>query len=189
MKSKTRCSWVNLKNEVYVSYHDEEWGLPVFDDTKLFEFLILEGAQAGLSWETVLKRRVEYKKAFANWDVNKVAHFDEHNVQELLANPGIIRNKLKVKSAIQNAQACIKIQEEFGSFSTYLWQFVNNKPVKNHYKDVQQISVQSEISQKISADLKKRGCTFVGPTIMYAFMQAVGLVCDHTTDCFRYNEI
>jgi DNA-3-methyladenine glycosylase I len=190
-----RCTWVPKNNDLYTKYHDEEWGVPVFDDAKLFEFLVLEGAQAGLSWETILKRRDTYKKAFANWDVKKVSKFDPEltgkteKVLELLQDPGIIRNKLKVKSAINNAQQFIKVQEEFGSFSKYIWQFVNAKPIQNKWKKMSEVPAQTELSQQISKDLKKRGFTFVGPTIMYAHMQATGMVNDHSVDCFRYNEV
>ncbi len=184
-----RCSWVPENNTNYQKYHDEEWGVPVFDDTKLFEFLVLEGAQAGLSWETILKRRVTYKKAFADWNVQKVAQFNENDVARLLADPGIIRNKLKVASAITNAQKFLEVQREFGSFSQYIWQFVGRKPIINSWKTVAEYPVETELSKKISKDLKKRGFTFVGPTIMYAHMQATGMVNDHTLDCFRYNQI
>lgn len=184
-----RCTWVPKNNEVYEKYHDMEWGVPVFNDVTLFEFLILEGAQAGLSWDTILKRREGYKKAFADWDVQKVAKFDEKEVEKLLQNSAIIRNRLKVKSAITNARAFIKVQEEFGSFSKYIWQFVNNKPIQNNWESVSEYPAQTELSQKISNDLKKRGFTFVGPTIIYAHMQATGMVNDHTIDCFRYTKL
>lgn len=190
-----RCTWVPKNNNLYKQYHDQEWGVPVFDDIKLFEFLVLEGAQAGLSWETVLKRRESYKKAFANWDVKKIAKFDleltgkTKKVLELLQNPGIIRNKLKVKSAINNAQRFIEVQKDFGSFSKYIWGFVNGKPITNKWKSMSEVPSQTKLSQKISKDLKKRGFTFVGPTIIYAHMQATGMVNDHTIDCFRYNEV
>lgn len=184
-----RCLWVPLSNEEYQKYHDEEWGVPVFDDAKLFEFLVLEGAQAGLSWETILKRRQGYKKAFSNWNVKKVSKYTKEDIGKLLENPGIVRNKLKIKSAVQNAKAFINVQKEFGSFSEYIWQFVNHKPIKNRWKNIKEIPAQTELSQKISKDLKKRGFTFVGPTIIYAHMQATGMVNDHTIDCFRYNEV
>lgn len=197
-----RCTWVPKNNDLYLNYHDQEWGVPVFDDVMLFEFLILEGAQAGLSWETILKRRESYKKAFANWDVKKISKFDPNltgktkKVLELLQNPGIIRNKLKVKSAINNAQKFIEVQEEFGSFSKYIWGFVSDKenfpvvkPILNKWKNMSEVPAYTELSKKISKDLKKRGFTFVGPTIMYAYMQAIGIVNDHTIDCFRYNQV
>lgn len=186
---KHRCSWVNPNNQLYVTYHDTEWGVPVWDDKKQFEFLILEGAQAGLSWETILKRREGYRKAFANFDVQKVAQFDEEKIQELLQNPGIIRNKLKVNAAVKNAQKFIEIQKEFGTFCKYIWQFVGGKPIINHFSSVDQLPAETEESQALSKDLKKRGFTFVGPTIMYAHMQATGMVMDHTVDCFRYEEL
>jgi DNA-3-methyladenine glycosylase I len=189
MKNRTRCSWVNSQNEPYVLYHDNEWGVPVLNDKKLFEFLILEGAQAGLSWETILKRREGYRKAFANWNIVKVSQFNEVKIQELLENSDIIRNKLKVRSAVKNAQSFIEIQKEFGSFSKYLWKFVDQKQIKNSWKSTTNIPTQTELAQVISNDLKKRGMSFVGPTIIYAYMQATGLVNDHTTNCFRYNEI
>ena len=184
-----RCSWVSKDNLHYAKYHDEEWGVPVFDDKKLFEFFVLEGAQAGLSWETILKRREGYKKAFANWDVQKVARFNEVDIARLLNNVGIIRNKLKIKSAINNAEKFIEVQKEFGNFSNYIWRFVGSKPIKNNWKTVEEYPTQTELSQKISMDLKKRGFTFVGPTIIYAHMQATGMVNDHTIDCFRYNQV
>lgn len=189
VRTMHRCNWVPKDNLEYITYHDEEWGVPVFDDGKLFEFLVLEGAQAGLSWDTILKRRAGYKKAFANWDIQKVAQFDEQKVAELLQDPGIIRNKLKVRSAIQNARQFLQIQKEFGSFSKYIWNFVNGEPIINTWETVSEYPAQTELSQKISKDLKKRGFTFVGPTIIYAHMQATGMVNDHTIDCFRYSEV
>ena len=170
-------------------YHDTEWGVPCYDDTKLFEFIILEGAQAGLSWSTILKRREGYRKAFAGVDPQKVARFDEKKILELLQNPGIIRNKLKVRSAVKNAQVFLRIQKEFGSFSKYIWQFVGDNPKINKWKKLSQIPAQTAESQAISKDLKKRGMSFVGPTIIYAHMQATGMVNDHTVDCFRYKEV
>ena len=189
MKNKNRCSWVNLQNELYVEYHDTQWGVPVFNDTKLFKFLILEGAQAGLSWETILKRQGGYKKAFANWNIQKVANFNKAKIQELLQNSEIIRNRLKINATVKNAQVFLKIQSEFGSFAKYLWNFVEGKQIKNRWKGVTNIPNQTELSQKISKDLQKRGMSFVGPTIIYAYCQAIGLVNDHTIDCFRYNEV
>lgn len=186
---KKRCEWVNPANQLYVTYHDTEWGVPVHDDQTLFEFLILEGAQAGLSWETVLKKRAEYRKVFHTFDIKKVASLSEKELEQTLQNPGIIRNRRKVFSAQQNAQVVLAIQKEFGSFSKYLWNFVDNNPVINHYQTISEIPTASPESTQLSKDLKKRGCNFVGPTIMYAFMQAVGMVMDHTTDCFRYQEL
>lgn len=185
----TRCKWVPTNNEKYEQYHDTEWGVPVFDDTKLFEFLVLEGAQAGLSWETILKRRSEYTKAFANWDVMKVAQFGEKEISVLLQNPRVIRNKLKIKSAINNAKKFIAVQKEFERFSNYIWQFVGGRQIQNSWKNSTQIPSQTKISEQISKDMKKRGFTFVGPTIIYAYMQATGMVNDHTIDCFRYNQV
>jgi len=185
---KKRCRWCGT-DPVYVEYHDQEWGVPVYDDQKLFEFLILEGAQAGLSWLTILKRREGYRKAFANWDTTKVARFDKRKIQSLLKNEGIIRNRLKIESAIRNAKAFIEIQQEFGSFSKYQWQFVGGKPLRNKWKSMKSLPAKTELSDAFSKDLKKRGFNFVGSTIIYAHMQAVGMVNDHTVDCFRYQEI
>lgn len=185
----TRCFWANTDDPIYLAYHDQEWGVPVHDDRLLFEFLILEGAQAGLSWYTVLRKRPNYLVAFDGFEPNKIAQYDEHKVSELLVNPGIIRNRLKINAAVQNAQAFIRIQHEFGSFDTYNWQFVGGKPILNAWTTGNEIPTETEVSRKISKDLLQRGFHFVGPTICYAFMQAVGLVNDHTTDCFRYQEI
>lgn len=176
-----RCTWA--QKEPNISYHDNEWGMPVHDDRTLFEFLILEGAQAGLSWETILKKRQEYKKVFHNFDVKKVATMTTQDQERLLQNPGIIRNKLKIKNAIQNANAFIKIQQEFGSFDSYLWRFVNGKQIKNNIQSQKDISITTPISDNLSKDLKKRGFNFVGSTIIYAFMQAVGMVDDHENSC------
>ncbi len=187
--TKKRCAWVNLKNDLYIKYHDEQWGVPVYDDRLLFEMLILEGAQAGLSWETILKKRENYKKAFDDFDVQKVSSYDEKKEEQLLEDVGIVRNKLKIKSAIKNAKVFIKIQEEFGSFSSYIWGFVDNKPRQNNFKDISQIPAKNELSDIISKDLKKRGMNFVGSTIIYAYMQAIGVVNDHVCECFRYEEI
>ena len=183
---KKRCAWCEGSFDDYVSYHDDEWGVPVHDDPTLFEFLILEGAQAGLSWATILKRRDGYRKAFANFDVQQVAQFDESKIQELLLDIGIIRNKLKVRGAITNANRFMEVQAEFGSFSKYLWSFVNNQPIINHRATMSEVPVTTAESDALSKDLKKRGFKFVGSTIMYAYMQACGLVNDHTVDCFRY---
>ena len=185
---KKRCDWSGT-NELYVKYHDEEWGLPVHDDRIHFEMLILEGAQAGLSWITVLRKRENYKKAFDNFDVNKVARYTEKKIEKLLQNPGIIRNRLKVRSTVTNAQAFINVQKEFGSFDKYIWQFVNNKPIINKWKKMSDLPATSKESDALSKDLKKRGFKFVGSTIMYAHMQAIGMVNDHTTNCFRYKEV
>jgi DNA-3-methyladenine glycosylase I len=172
-----------------VSYHDKEWGVPVHDDTELFEFLILEGAQAGLSWSTILNRREGYRQAFVDFDILKVASFSEKDFERLLQDSGIIRNKLKIRSAINNAQRVIAIQEEFGSFDHYIWQFVDNQPIQNQFKKLADIPALTELSTTMSKDFKKRGFNFVGPTICYAYMQAVGIVNDHLVDCFRHKEI
>ena len=183
-----RCEWC-LGSELYMKYHDEEWGVPVFDDKNQFEFLILEGAQAGLSWSTILNRREGYRKAFADFEVEKVALFEEKRIQELLVDKGIIRNKLKVRSAVNNAQRFIEVAEEFGSFSDYIWSFVGGKPIINRWQKMSEIPANTLESDKLSKDLKKRGFNFVGTTIMYAHMQATGLVNDHLVDCFRYKEL
>ena len=180
-----RCEWVS-DEEIYKSYHDNEWGIPVYDDQKLFEMLILEGAQAGLSWITILKRRENYREAFDHFHVNKVARYDENNIQELLTNEGIIRNKLKVRGTVKNARAFIEVQKEFGSFSSYIWGFIDGDPIVNHWQSIDKVPAETELSKKVSKDLKKRGFTFVGPVIIYSFMQAVGMVNDHTTNCFRH---
>ena len=184
---KKKCEWPT-GNELMMKYHDEEWGMPVHDDRELFEFLVLETAQAGLTWQTILNRREGYRKAFAGFDFEKVAKFTEEDVSRLLDDPGIIRNKLKVRSTITNAQNFIKIREEFGSFDKYIWGFVDGKQLVNRARKLGDIEANTEISDKMSKDLKARGFKFVGSTIMYAFMQAAGLVNDHVVDCFRYEE-
>jgi len=183
---KKRCEWA--KNEPNLTYHDAEWGIPQHDDQKLFEFLILEGAQAGLSWTTILNRRNGYRKAFCDFNVNAVSKFNQKDVKKLLNDDSIIRNKLKINSAINNAKQFIQIQKEFGTFDKYLWAFVNYKPLKNKFKTHSDLPAYTELSQKLSTDLKKHGFTFVGPTICYAFMQAVGMVNDHTVSCFKYSK-
>ncbi|MBU1194321.1 MAG: DNA-3-methyladenine glycosylase I [Proteobacteria bacterium] len=183
-----RCDWVTTDPD-YIEYHDTEWGVPVHDDKKLFEFLILEGAQAGLSWLTILKRRDGYRKAFADFEVQHVAAFTPENVQALLLNPAIIRNRLKIHAAITNARAFIKIQEQFGSFDNYAWQFVDGRPVTHFYKTQNQVPASTDVSKAFSRDLKQRGFKFVGPTIMYAHMQATGMVNDHLVCCFRHSQI
>ncbi len=183
-----RCEWCGT-DPLYVKYHDEDWGVPVHDDRKLFEFLILEGTQAGLSWITILKKRENYKNLFDDFDVIKVSKYTEKRIAKLLENPGIIRNKLKVNSTVTNAQAFIKTQKEFGSFDKYIWQFVDGKPIVNKFSSLKEIPVKTIISDLMSKDLKKRGFKFVGSTICYAFMQATGMVNDHTTKCFRYKEV
>lgn len=187
--SHTRCHWVPVGNQLYENYHDEEWGVPVHDDKKHFEFLSLEGAQAGLSWLIILKRREGYRQAFANFDPVKIARFDEAKIAELLADEGIVRNKLKILSVINNAKLFLEIQREFGSFDHYIWQFVQGKPIQRHWSNYQEIPTETPESKALSLDLKNRGFKFVGPTVMYAHMQATGLVNDHTTDCFRYKEL
>ncbi|MGG1599014.1 MULTISPECIES: DNA-3-methyladenine glycosylase I [Paenibacillus] len=182
-----RCRWVN-EDPLYIQYHDEEWGVPVHDDRKLFEMLILEGMQAGLSWYTVLKKRERYREAFDGFDPAIVARYDEAKLDELLADPGLIRNRLKMRAAVTNAQAFLKVQEEFGSFDRYIWSFVGGKTIRNAWRSLQEVPASTPESDAMSKDLKKRGFTFVGSTICYAFMQAVGMVMDHTTDCFRYEE-
>lgn len=185
---KIRCDWVG-NNPLYQKYHDEEWGIPVYDDAKLFEFIILETFQAGLSWLTILRKRENFRKAFDHFDYQKIAKYDAKKESELLQNKGIIRNKLKIKAAIINAQAFLKIQEEFGSFNTYFWAFVDRKPIDNHRNTLTEIPATTALSDKISKDLKKRGFKFVGSTIVYAHMQACGMVNDHLTTCFRNKEI
>ena len=185
---KTRCAWVN-EDPIYINYHDLEWGVPITDDRLLFEFLILEGAQAGLSWITVLKKRDNYRACFDNFNAKLIAKYDEEKVEQLMNNSGIIRNRLKINSAIINAQAFLKVKEEWGSFSKYIWHFVDGKPVKNNWKNIKNVPASNDISDRLSKDLKKRGFKFVGTTICYAFMQAVGMANDHTQDCFRHKQI
>ena len=181
----SRCRWANPKNELYIAYHDNEWGVAKHNDNELFEMLILEGAQAGLSWETVLNKRENYRKAFDGFDPNIVATYNEDKVSELLANAGIIRNKLKINSAIRNAKVFLEIQQEFGSFDKYIWAFVDNKVIVNNYDSITQMPATTPISDAISKDFKKRGMNFVGSTIMYAFMQSVGMVDDHEANCYK----
>ena len=182
---RMRCGWCTT-DPVYIEYHDKEWGQPLHDDRLLFEFLILEGTQAGLSWLTVLKKRENYKKAFNHFDAAQIACYDDKKIKELLTNEGIIRNRLKITSAIANAKAFLAIQKEYGSFDKYIWQFVEGKTIKNHFLHFKKLPAQTEQSQVMSRELKKKGFNFVGPTICYAFMQAVGMVNDHTMDCFCY---
>jgi DNA-3-methyladenine glycosylase I len=186
--SIVRCEWCGT-DPLYIKYHDEEWGVPVHDDRKLFEFLILEGAQAGLSWITILKKRENYIKAFDNFDLLKVSRYSEKKIEKLLQNSGIVRNKLKINSAVSNAKAFLKIQKEFGSFDKYIWSFVGDKPIINKWKSLKEIPATTKESDTMSKDLKKRGFKFVGSTICYAFMQAVGMVNDHTVKCFKYKEM
>jgi DNA-3-methyladenine glycosylase I len=183
-----KCSWA-LTSPLMERYHDFEWGVPVHDDRLLFEFLILEGAQAGLSWSTILNKREGYRKAFAHFDVETVAGYDDNKIEELLVNPDIVRNRLKIQAAVNNARAFIKVQQSFGSFDEYIWRFVNGEPIQNAWKTHDELPASTRVSEIISNDLRKRGFKFVGSTICYAHMQATGMVNDHTTDCFRHHEI
>jgi DNA-3-methyladenine glycosylase I len=188
MHSIVRCEWC-LGDALYIRYHDKEWGVTVHDDQKLFEFLVLEGAQAGLSWLTILKRREGYRKAFSNFDPEKVARFTPTKIDSLIKNPAIIRNRAKIEAAVNNAKAFLNVQEDFGSFDTYSWQFVDGKRISNKWKRLEQIPATSKQSDVMSRDLKKRGFKFVGSTIIYAHMQAVGMVNDHLVKCFRYKQV
>lgn len=188
MKKKKRCIWAE-RTILMRHYHDIEWGVPVHDDRKLFEFLILEGAQAGLSWETILNKRENYQKALDNFVPEKVSQYTKKDIKRLIANPGIIRNRLKIAAVINNARKFLEVEKEFRTFDKYIWRFVNYKPIKNSFKKLSALPAKTEESEAMSRDLKKRGFRFVGPTICYAFMQAVGMVNDHITDCFRYAEI
>ena len=187
-KKPVRCSWSLNVSDAYIAYHDEEWGVPVRDDRTQFEFLLLEGAQAGLSWSTVLNKRDGYRKAFADFDPERVARFTEKRIEKLCANPGIIRNRLKIRAAVTNAKAFLKVQEEFDGFSHYIWSFVDGEPVQNRWVSDDLCPATSPISDALSKDLKKRGFKFVGSTIVYAHLQATGLINDHITRCFRHNE-
>ncbi|MBA6409877.1 DNA-3-methyladenine glycosylase I [Pseudoalteromonas sp. 5Ae-yellow] len=186
---KCRCPWLDTTKPDYVIYHDEEWGVPLYDDTKLFEFITLESAQAGLSWYTILKKRSGYKKAFANFDVKKVAQFTQDDVERLMLDEGIVRNRLKISATVNNAKRFIEIQKEFGSFSNYQWQFVGNKPIISNLNNAEDYPAITEGSTAFAKDLKKRGFKFLGPTTVYAHMQACGMVNDHSNDCFRKEEI
>ncbi|MCH2490137.1 MAG: DNA-3-methyladenine glycosylase I [Flavobacteriales bacterium] len=185
---RERCPWCG-DDPLYVNYHDTEWGVPVYDDATLFEFLLLETFQAGLSWITILRKRENFRKAFDDFDYQKIAAYNEPKIASLLQDPGIIRNKLKVRSAVSNAQAFIQIQKEFGSFSKYIWNFVDGKPIQNNYKKMEDVPANTPLSDAISMDLKKRGFKFVGSTVIYAHMQATGMVNDHLTSCFRHKEV
>jgi DNA-3-methyladenine glycosylase I len=185
---KKRCAWCG-SDPLYVDYHDDEWGVPVYNDRLLFELLILEGAQAGLSWLTILKKRENYRKAFHAFDCERIAKYTEADVARLLSNPGIVRNRLKIESAIKNARGVVDIQEEWGSLNAFVWRYVDGRPKQNRWSSTAERPARTEISDMLSKDLKKRGFNFVGSTICYAFMQAVGMVNDHTTDCFRYDEV
>jgi DNA-3-methyladenine glycosylase I len=186
--ARRRCGWCG-EDPLYVAYHDEEWGVPVFDDRTLFEFLVLEGAQAGLSWATILNKRNGYRRAFDDFDPAIVARYDDRKTAQLLADPGIVRNRLKVASAVGNARAFLEVQNEHGSFSDYIWAFVDGRPIQNSWRSLAEIPAKTPLAETISKDLKKRGFRFVGPTIVYAHMQATGMVNDHLVDCFRHREV
>ncbi len=186
--AKTRCAWCT-DDPLYIDYHDQQWGVPQHEDRLLFEFLILEGAQAGLSWLTILKKRANYRFAFDEFDFHKIARYDEQKIAQLMADKGIVRNRRKIESAVQNARAALKIVERCGSLDAYLWGFVAGEPIQNRWQRQEDVPVSTKVSQKMSAGLKKNGFSFVGPTICYAFMQAVGMVNDHTVDCFRHSEL
>lgn len=188
MSDRIRCAWVPAGDELYAKYHDEEWGVPVHDDRVMFEFLVLESAQAGLSWRTVLKKRENYRRVFADFDPVAIAKFDDGDVERLLLDPGIIRNRAKVKATIQNAKAFLKVQKEFGTFEKYIWGFVNGKIVDGTRKTIQDLPSRSDVSDALAKDLKKRGFSFLGTTVCYAHLQATGLINDHVQDCFRYRE-
>lgn len=188
MEMKTRCAWVN-DNPLYINYHDHEWGVPIYDERLLFEFLILEGAQAGLNWLTVLKKRDNYRRCFDNFDAEVMAQYGQRKFEELMSNAGIIRNRLKIQAAIANAHAFLQVKKEWANFSDYIWHFVNGTPIENHWENARSVPATSIISDKLSKDLKNYGFKFVGSTICYAFMQAVGMVNDHTMDCFRFHEM
>ena len=188
MKEKNRCAWGRM-DELYIAYHDNEWGVPVYDDQKIFEFLVLESAQAGLSWITVLRKRENYRRAFAGFDPKRIAKFSQRDVEKLLGNAGIIRNRLKIEAAINNARCFLEIQKEFGGFAKYIWGFVGGKPLRNKWKKISDLPVTTKEAEALSKDLKKRGFKFLGPTVIYAHMQATGMVNDHIVDCFRYHEV
>ena len=185
---KTRCAWAG-SDPLYVAYHDSEWGVPVYDDRELFEFLLLEGAQAGLSWITILRKRENYRQAFDGFDPVKIVSYDQAKIAVLLEDAGIVRNRLKINAAVKNARSFLQVQQAFGTFSSYIWGFVDHKQIQNHWHSLSEIPAETPLSTRISQDLKKRGFKFVGPTICYAFMQSVGMVNDHTTNCFRYAEL
>ncbi len=188
MRDKTRCAWAGV-DPLMIAYHDKEWGVPVHDDRILFEFLILEGAQAGLTWKTVLNKRENYRRVFSGFDPGVIARYGDEDIARLLSNPGIIRNRLKISATIRNAHEFLAIQQEYGSFDTYIWQFVGGRPIRNTISSMEDIPATTKESDAMSKDLRKRGFKFAGPTICYAFMQAVGMVNDHQVDCFRYDEI
>jgi DNA-3-methyladenine glycosylase I len=186
-KTVTRCGWV--REDIYIDYHDREWGVPLHDDRCLFEFLVLDGAQAGLSWLTILKKRDEYRRAFDHFDANKIVRYTPRKIEQLMANPGIVRNRLKINSAVRNAKAFLAVQKEFGTFDRYIWGFVGEKTIRNQWSSLKEIPAHTPQSDAMSRDLVKRGFNFVGSTICYAFMQAAGMVNDHIVDCFRHREV
>ena len=188
MTSKKRCSWCG-DDPLYVDYHDKEWGVPLHDERRLFEMLILEGAQAGLSWITILKKRDNYRRAFNNFDAEKIATYQQGDIDRLLGDAGIVRNKLKINAAVQNAIAVLKIREEYGSLDAFLWRYVDGEPLQNRWASMDEVPAETELSARLSKDLKKLGCRFVGPTICYAYMQSIGMVNDHMTSCYRYAEL
>jgi DNA-3-methyladenine glycosylase I len=189
MDNQKRCEWVPLDNPLYVKYHDQEWGVPVHDDRLIFEFLILEGMQAGLSWLTILRKRDNFRKAFDNFDPHKIAQYEKKKIEALMQDSGIIRNRLKIEAAVANANAFLEVQAKHGSFDAFIWNFVNGKPIVNQWKNLEEIPAKTPLSDTISKELKKHGFKFVGSTIIYAHMQATGMVNDHTVDCFRYQEL
>ncbi len=186
---KKRCAWLPLDKKLYVKYHDEQWGVPIWDDAALFEMLVLEGAQAGLNWYTILKRRQDYKKAFDNFNPEIIAEYDKTKIEELLQNNGIIRNRLKIISTINNAKVFLKVKEKFNSFADFIWDFSDGQPIINYWKNISEIPTETDLSRKMSKELKRLGFSFVGPTICYAYMQSFGMVNDHTVNCFRHEEI
>jgi DNA-3-methyladenine glycosylase I len=189
MRKKVRCEWATNGSQADVDYHDNEWGVPVHSDKKLFEFLVLETSQAGLSWSIILKKREGYRRAFDDFDANRVANYDQRRIEQLMADPSIIRNRLKIQSAVSNAKAFLKLQQEYGRFDSYLWSFVDGKPIQNHWKSLIEVPSRTEISDVLSKALKKKGFVFVGSTICYSLMQAVGMVNDHIVQCFRYKDL
>jgi DNA-3-methyladenine glycosylase I len=188
MTDLVRCGWANPANPRYLDYHDHEWGVPCHDETRLFEMLILEGAQAGLSWETILNKRDNYRVAFDQWDADRIAGYDDAKVAELLANAGIVRNRLKIGAAIANAQAYLRLRDDTGGLDAYLWAFIDGEPIRNHWKTARDTPATTPLSDRVSKDLAKRGFRFVGSTIVYAYMQGIGMIDDHCVDCFRYHQ-
>jgi DNA-3-methyladenine glycosylase I len=186
---KRRCEWVGDSDPLYIAYHDTEWGVPVHDDRKLFEFIVLESAQAGLSWRTILNKREGYRKAFKGFDPKKVARMDNSDIERLMSDASIVRNRLKITATLNNAKRFLEVRKEFGSFSEYMWSWTNGKSIQNRHKGMNDVPAVTELAEKMAKDLKKRGFSFLGPTVWYAHMQAVGMVNDHTTDCFRYKQI